>query len=276
MAPSGFRSGRNRSSNHSTLKRSRSMKAWTSNRVRLRESYGAAKYQHQLFSSFLNIDGLSAAKLVDVRSYASKRKPDIFFLLETKRREEEVGSDISVPGYDLSEIRRSDAADDKQGGGIAFYTKASGGVLFKRHSPDIGHADLAYVDNERFWVTVETQHSKTAVCGAYFGCQFSDDRNQNWNDGMYWVLQQEVLFLWSQGYRIQMLGDFNAHVGCRPDHGVIGNNPDVNRNGERFLSFLMALDLTHVNGALRNTDGVPNNVCAGLWTRQRGTSRSAQ
>ena len=63
MAPSGFRSGRNRSSNHSTLKRSRSMKAWTSNRVRLRESYGAAKYQHQLFSSFLNIDVLSAAKV---------------------------------------------------------------------------------------------------------------------------------------------------------------------------------------------------------------------
>ena len=250
------------------------MKAWTSNRVRLRESYGAAKYQHQLFSSFLNIDGLSAAKLVDVRSYASKRKPDIFFLLETKRREEEVGSDISVPGYDLSEIRRSDAADDKQGGGIAFYTKASGGVLFKRHSPDIAHADLAYVDNERFWVTVETQHSKTAVCGSYFGCQFSDDRNQSWNDGMYWVLQQEVLFLRSQGYRIQMLGDFNAHVGCHPNQGISGNNPDVNRNGERFLSFLLAFDLTHVNGALRHTDGVPSKVCDGLWTRQRGASRS--
>lgn len=162
-----------------------------------------------------------------------------------------MGSDISVAGYDVSEVRRSDAAEDKQGGGIAFYTKASGGILFKRHSPDIAHADLAYVDNERFWVLVETQHSKTAVCGSYFGCQFSDDRNQAWNEGMFWVLQQEVFSLRSQGYRIQMLGDFNAHVGCQPGVGVVGNNGDVNKNGERFLSFLLDFDLTHVNGALR-------------------------
>ena len=44
--------------------------------------------------------------------------------------------------------------------------------------PDIPHADLAYVENERHWVTVETQHSKTACCGLYLGCQFSDDRNK--------------------------------------------------------------------------------------------------
>ena len=39
------------------------------------------------------------------------------------RRKEELGSDISLPGYDLTEVRRSDVSRDKPGGGIAFYAK---------------------------------------------------------------------------------------------------------------------------------------------------------
>ena len=263
-------SGKSHFTNH---KHRRNVK-WKNFRIKLRESYGAKQYQNQLLTSFLNVDGLSDASLEDVKSYASLRSPDFIFLLESKRRMEEVGSDISVAGYDLTEIRRSDAANDKQGGGIACYTKNIDGVLFKRHSPDIAHEDLAYVDAERVWMTVETQHSKTAVCGLYLGCQFSDDRNNVWNQGILWVLQQEVTHLCSQGYRIQLVGDFNSHIGNLAGQGIEGNNANINKNGERFISFLMDNELSHVNGALKHGVGGSVKLCTGLWTRQRGNSRT--
>ena len=64
------------------------------------------------------------------------------------------------------------------------------------------------------------------------------------------------------GYRVEVLGDFNGHVGCVPGVGVPGNNGDVNANGRRFLNFLTVTDSQHVNGNKRLTTG--------LWTRQRG------
>ena len=64
-------------------------------------------------TAFHNVDGLS--ELVDVSSFVSSKSPDLFFLLETKRRAEEVASDISIPGYDLTEIRRSDVSVDRAG-----------------------------------------------------------------------------------------------------------------------------------------------------------------
>ena len=38
--------------------------------------------------------------------------------------------DISIPGYKVSEFNRSDAANDKMGGGIAVYRRQSEGLLF--------------------------------------------------------------------------------------------------------------------------------------------------
>ena len=243
-------------------------------KYKLRENYGALQCQDGLKSAFLNIDGLSDAKLEDVVSFTSKRSPDVFFVLETKRRYEDIGSDISVPGYDLTEVRRSDSARDKPGGGIACYTKHSGGILFKRHSPNIEHADLEYVNNERIWVTVDSLQSKTAICGLYMGTQYNDDRNRDWNDGMYWVLRQETFALRSSGYRVLFLGDFNGHVGNVVGQGVVGNNDDINKNGERFLSFLETCDLRHINGEYRRQGETEGRICSGLWTRQRGNSRS--
>ena len=113
--------------------------------------------QDYLTSGFLNIDGLSDAKLADVQKFATEVKPDLFVILETKRRQEDIGSDITVDGYDHTEIKRSDAGAHKDGDGIAYYTRSSGGILFKRHSPTIMHKDLEYVQNERFWIIVESQ-----------------------------------------------------------------------------------------------------------------------
>ena len=72
-------------------------------------------------------------------------------LLETKRRLEECDIDVTIPGYSVHEALRSNVAEDKDGGGIALYTKLSDGLMFKRHTPDIN------------------QSSKTAVCGVYLG-----------------------------------------------------------------------------------------------------------
>ena len=82
----------------------------------MREDAGALISRDYLTSAFLNIDGFSDAKHVDVTNFVSKVSPDIFFLLETKRRVEEIGSDIDIHGYDQTEIKRSDTAGDKQGG----------------------------------------------------------------------------------------------------------------------------------------------------------------
>ena len=126
----------------STSSRRRSTASARNFKFKLRENIGALKCNNDLKTSFLNIDGLSDAKLEDVSSYVRTKSPDLFFLLETKRRAEEIGTDISIPGYDLTELRRSDVSGDKTGGGVAFYTRNNAGLLFKRHSPAIQHGDL--------------------------------------------------------------------------------------------------------------------------------------
>ena len=99
--------------------------------AKLREGIGILDKKKRLKTCFLNVDGLSEATLEDVKSTIRVKSPDIVFLIETKRREEEEnGTDISIPGYRVREVRRSDLANDKDGGGIAVYTRLSDGLLF--------------------------------------------------------------------------------------------------------------------------------------------------
>ena len=235
-------------------------------RVKLREQVGVLDRKQSLNLALLNVDGLSSSTFEDVHSVIQQKSLDLCILLETKRREEEIGSDISIPGYTLKEIRRSDAAEDKAGGGIAYYTKQQDGLIFKEHSPPIANPTLHYVRNERFWVTIDSLMMKTAICGVYLGCQHPDDRHGQWNDGLLQVLQDESAALRAKGYRVVMLGDFNSHVGSEVGVGVPGNNPDINLNGERFLNFLNIGSFRHING--------DNSLTTGKWTRQRGLSKS--
>ena len=269
------RHGRNTRNHASQTSARRRTKVSVRNlKPRLKQQTGYLSCKNSLNASFLNVDGLSEVKLEEVTSTVLSTSPDIFFLLETKRREEEIGIDISVPGYELSEIKRSDVSGDRAGGGIAVYTKSNAGLLFKQHNPAIANADLEFVQNERFWVTIDSLQCKTAICGVYMGCQLPRDNHGDWNDGIYWVLRQECESLRSSGYRIIVLGDMNGHIGDQPGRGISGNNPDINRNGERFLSFLRDCDLRHLNGELRVPGDTASKICSGLWTRQRGNSRS--
>ena len=103
--------------------------------AKLRDSIGVVQSKKLLRTSFLNVDGLNELALEDVTSTVNKRDSDVVFLVETKRREEETGIDISLPGYSLHESRRSNLAGDKDGGGIALYTKLSDGII----KPHTGH-----------------------------------------------------------------------------------------------------------------------------------------
>ena len=230
--------------------------------VKLRENYGIRDTKNILRSALLNVDGLNEVSIEEVKTTVHTKKPDVVVLLETKRRTESCDVDVNIPGYSLHEARRSDAAGDRDGGGIALYTRLGDGLVFNLHNPDIIDKNDSFVNSERVWVTVQSQSTKTALCGLYLGCQYSDDRHGHWNDTIYRVVQQEAFHLRSKGYRVVFLGDFNGHVGCVPGQGVPGNNEGINANGRRFLDFLANTDSKHVNGE--------STLTTGLWTRQRG------
>ena len=234
-----------------------------------REGIGVIDRKKTLKTCFLNVDGLGEVTLENIRETVNVKNPDLVILVETKRRAEEIGTDIDIPGYGLHEVRRSDLSEDKDGGGIAVYTKLSDGLLFNIHTPNITNGNAAFVMNERVWITVESESYKTAICGAYLGCQYGDDRNDEWNNLIYQTIQEESFSLRSRGYRIVLLGDFNGHVGDVLGVGVPGNKHDVNANGQRFLDFLAHTDCVHINGSVRVPGRWDTRRTSGMWTRQR-------
>ena len=200
MAPSyGSLSGRkcNAVKRHSRVNRNYKYK--------LRDNLGVIGSKNNLKTSMLNVDGLSDTSLADIQDFVALNSPDIVFLLETKRRLEEFGTDISIDGYEHFEVKRSDVAEHKQGGGLVCYTRKVDGLIFKTHTPDILDKDLEYVNYERIWLTIDSLHSKTAVLSAYMGCQYEDDRHEAWNEGIYHVLTQEAVKLRAEGYRLILM-----------------------------------------------------------------------
>ena len=263
----GFRQGRNSGSNKKSSsfeKRriaSRSTKNFIQKSAKLKSSFGAILKQSKLKTCLLNVDGLNESSFADVKNVLSNKSPDICILLETKRRLEEDGFCLDIPGYDVSEHRRSDLAGDKGGGGIAVFTKKADGLTFGDHDPDLHDPEHAFVRNERVWKTVKTENGKTAICAVYAGFQAPDDSNAEWNTALFSVLRHEIAALRREGFRVVLLGDFNGHVGDSPGTGIVGNKPSINNNGRRFIDFLQDVNCVHVNGY--------QHLTSGLWTRQR-------
>ena len=73
------------------------------NEARRRDSVGLVETKKILKTCFLNVDGLSEATLEDIKNTVSIKTPDLVFLVETKRREEDNGIDVNIPGYRLYE-----------------------------------------------------------------------------------------------------------------------------------------------------------------------------
>ena len=134
----GFRRGRNSVSNRKASYEklriaARSTRNFVQKSAKLKSSFGAISKQKSLKCCLLNVDGLSESSFADVKNVLSSKAPDICILLETKRRLEDDCFSLDVPGYEVSEHRRSDIAGDKGGGGIAVFTrKAEGRVKKKR------------------------------------------------------------------------------------------------------------------------------------------------
>ena len=69
------------------------------------------------------------------------------------------------------------------------YTRELDGLVFQEYNPAIVDKNCHFVRNERIWITTESSSFKSAVCGAYFGCQYPDNRNEAWNTAMYTVIE---------------------------------------------------------------------------------------
>ena len=253
--------------------RKRSSRIYSKHKYKLKENVGLVVTKKELKTSFLNVDGLSRTSLADVHDFIDSTNPDVVFLFETKRREEQICFDIGIQNYDHFELRRSDVSKHKKGGGIACFTRKLDGLHFERFHPDL-HSDLEYINYERVWLKVNSLCTKTAILGVYAGCQYDDDRHAVWNSQLYEVLKAEVNQLRSEGYRIKFCGDFNGHVGSQIGQGIPGNNSDINLNGTRFLDFLESCSLRHINGECRIPGLADTRICQGLWTWQKGNARS--
>ena len=152
-------------------------------------------------TAYLNVDGLGDVTLSSIKETVSNQVPDVFFLVETKRREGQNGLDISIPGYSKPiEARRSDG--DRDGGGIAAYIRITDGVMYKPHRPNILSPDDAFVNNERLWITCESRKYKSAFCALYLGFQTPDDKYGSQNDAILRVVQEEALDLRRKGFRV--------------------------------------------------------------------------
>ena len=67
----------------------RNTRGYHKKREARREAIGILDRKKNLKYSLLNVDGLTPASFEDVKDNLDRTKPDVCFLLETKRREEE-------------------------------------------------------------------------------------------------------------------------------------------------------------------------------------------
>ena len=235
---------------------------------------GAVEHHNSLNLGFLNVDGMSTQSFLDVKRTVQTKPLDIVGFVETKRRLEQVSSDISIEGYNKIEIMRSDAAGDRDGGGLVVYTRVTQGLKVERMTPTIVSEENYFVDKERLWVLATTESSKTAVCVAYFGCQYPDQRHETWNQSMYEVITKEVFEFEAKGYRVVVLADFNGHIGNAAGVGIPGNKHAINRNGSMLLSFSVVTNMKILNRDYKTGGDETSRIARGLWTWMRGGKTS--
>ena len=219
----------------------------------------------------LNVNGLTENSKEDVKAAIRSRALDVIGLSETKWRREG-REEFKLAGFDVHEARRSDIENDegkkiRKGGGLMVLTR-KGGMGFKRLCLSIKDKAKSFVECERIWVEYSTVRGSTALCFPYFGFQAVDDRHGLWNDTMYEVLEDEITDLRAKGYRVCIMGDFNARVGnVLSEGGIPGNCARLTLNGRRFLEFLNRNQLTHLNGATRFERDWSTRISTGLWSR---------
>ena len=213
-----------------------------------------------------NANGLDEGSEYDTRALISKQSPDLVGIVETKLRLEDGRRELEIKGYRKFEARRSDGEGDRKGGGIMVLAKESSEVKYEMFEFKISGKGHEYVQKERLWITRRGRGgTKVAFCFVYMAHQTTSpvhDLYGEWNDGIYEVLEEEIRILRKRGFKIHLSGDMNAWIGAG-EGGIEGNDPRINKNGERMRGFLERTGMKHINGEA---------VCTGLFTRHCGSA----
>ena len=232
------------------------------NKEEVRRDYNTKKNMNKKSTNCIkvvthNTRGYDELSEHDTRNLIKSQCPDVVGILETHLRMED-GREPEMEGYSSVEVRRSDLAGDKKGGGILVFVKQTENVKYEEKKFRIRRQGNQLVQKERVWITARVKGGgKFAFGFVYIAQDTGDDRFGDWNDSMYSVLSEEVKELRKQGFKIHLSGDFNAWVGAGP-RGIKGNDKRTNRNGERLLAFLDNTEMMHMNG---------EDCCSGMFTR---------
>ena len=119
-----------------------------------------------------NARGFDEVTEHDTMNLIKNQKPEVVGILETHLREEDGTRQFDIPkGYSKLEVRRSDLADDKDGGGIMVIFKNAQGLKTEHKKLKIRNKENNFVEKERVWVTVKTKTDKLAVGFVYVGAE---------------------------------------------------------------------------------------------------------
>ena len=239
----------------------------------LRKTLGIVDKKHSLSLLLFNTRGLSQSSHADISLAVKRENVDIVVITETHYRQEQTIKHNTLDGFRIYETRRSDVSEDKNGGGVLIYCKTSEGLIMKQFKPDVENDNLSFVDKERVWVLCESVGYKTAVCGVYFGCQFTDDSNSEYNALIYSVILREQALLRKKGYRTVIMGDMNGHVDKVAGVGIIGNTPKINPNGRQLLNFLKDAEMQMINRMCKKKRANALPMLVFLWHRGFGLGK---
>ena len=200
----------------------------------------------------MNVNGLDWEASAAISTLVSKHRLDIFAISETFGREDQPDLIPELRGYSHWAAERK-GGDKGNGGLCVYYRPHLNPHIWK---PQVSE-NLKYLDKERQWVLISRGKEKLALLHCYLACETS--RNNGfiqWNEDLYFMMNQEIIQLRQQGFMVISIGDYNAHIGKVP--GLEGNHSDVNNNGRMFMNFI-----TQSNLVILNT--LP--IAKGLFTR---------
>ena len=144
--------------------------------------------------------------------------------------------------------------------------KKTQGIKIEEKKLKIRKKENNFVAKERAWITVKTKTEKLAVGFVYVAAEnrseINKERFNKWNDSIYEVLDEDIMKLRREGFKIMLNRDMNGWVGCGQG-GIPGNRKEVNTNGRRFMDFLERSGMIHLNGTSK---------CTGLYTRHSSNS----
>ena len=95
-----------------------------------------------------NARGFDAVTEHDTINLITSQKPELVGVLETHLREEDGSRKVNTPaGYSMIEARRSDLAEDKDGGGIMVFYKRAQGIKIEQKKLKIRRKENSFVEN---------------------------------------------------------------------------------------------------------------------------------